>query len=69
MGGVNTSRYVTDFTCGMRSSTMSQIRGNDINPERIVRRCLFPHHPYFRKNDKRHPDYLNLVLPNAPSLC
>lgn len=56
-------RYATDFERGTRSYTMSQIRGKDTGPERIVRSYLFSRGLRFRKNDKRYPGHPDVVLP------
>lgn len=56
-------RHATDFERGTRSYTMSQIRGKDTGPERIVRSYLFSRGLRFRKNDKRYPGHPDVVLP------
>lgn len=56
-------RYATEFERGTRSYTMSQIRGKDTSPERLVRSFLFAHGLRFRKNDKRYPGHPDVVLP------
>lgn len=46
-----------------RSYNMSQIKGKDTKPEKIVRKYLFSQGFRYRKNDKRLPGTPDVVLP------
>lgn len=46
-----------------RSYNMSQIKGKDTKPEKIVRKYLFAQGFRYRKNDKRLPGTPDVVLP------
>lgn len=46
-----------------RSYNMSQIKSRNTKPEEIVRKYLFAHGFRYRKNDKRLPGTLDIVLP------
>ena len=46
-----------------RSYNMSQIKGENTKPEKIVRSFLFSNGFRYRKNDKRYPGTPDIVLP------
>lgn len=54
---------VEKYERGTRSYTMSHIRGKDTKIEVLVRSYLFRKGLRFRKNDKRYPGHLDVVLP------
>ena len=47
----------------VRSYNMSQIRGKDTKPEKLVRKHLFAQGFRYRKNDSRLPGKPDIVLP------